>query len=120
MIGVDIQPLSGALDLLSKTTKGANAMCMKLCATISLEQQALRRRLPLVIGGDNMLHPYDEYKARGQVCHFFTIYSSEICIIKIILVQCSLNSISIQVHQSDMSYNFFSGVDAVTRERNNS
>ncbi|KAG0568137.1 hypothetical protein KC19_7G189300 [Ceratodon purpureus] len=67
VIGVGIQPLSGALDLLSKTTEGANAMRMKLSAAISFEQQALRRRLPRVIGGDNVLRPYDEYKARGQV-----------------------------------------------------
>lgn len=69
VIGVGIQPLSGVLDLLSKTTEGANAMRMKLAAAITFEQQLLRRRLPRVIGGDNVLRPYDEYKARGQVCH---------------------------------------------------
>ncbi|XP_024384462.1 uncharacterized protein [Physcomitrium patens] len=67
VIGVGVQPLSGVLDLLSKTTEGANAMRMKLSAAISFEQQVLRRRLPRVIGGDNVLRPYDEYKARGQV-----------------------------------------------------
>ena len=70
LIGVGIQPLSGVLDLLSKTTEGANAMRMKLAAAITFEQQLLRRRLPRVIGGDNVLRPYDEYKARGQVGHF--------------------------------------------------
>lgn len=70
VIGVGIQPLSGVLDLLSKTTEGANAMRMKLAAAITFEQQLLRRRLPRVIGGDNVLRPYDEYKARGQVGHF--------------------------------------------------
>lgn len=70
VIGVGIQPLSGVLDLLSKTTEGANAMRMKLAAAITFEQQLLRRRLPRVIGGDNVLRPYDEYKARGQVCTF--------------------------------------------------
>jgi vacuolar protein sorting-associated protein 13A/C len=78
VIGVGIQPLSGALDLLSKTTEGANATRMKLTAAISFEQQALRRRLPRVIGGDNVLHPYDEYKARGQVRQFFSTYSCQI------------------------------------------
>ncbi|KAG0559465.1 hypothetical protein KC19_10G107200 [Ceratodon purpureus] len=67
VIGVGIQPLSGALDLLSKTTEGANATRMKLTAAITFEQQALRRRLPRVIGGDKVLRLYDEYKARGQV-----------------------------------------------------
>lgn len=73
VLGVGIQPLSGVLDLLSKTTEGANATRMKLTAAISFEQQALRRRLPRVIGGDNVLRPYDEYKARGQVRHSFHV-----------------------------------------------
>lgn len=74
VIGVGIQPLSGVLDLLSKTTEGANASRMKLTAAISFEQQALRQRLPRVIGGDNVLRPFDEYKARGQVWHSLNSY----------------------------------------------
>ena len=63
VIGVGTQPLSGALDFLSKTMEGANATRIKLAAAITFEPQALRRRLPRAIGGDKMLHPYDEYKA---------------------------------------------------------
>ncbi|CAM9004161.1 unnamed protein product [Rhodiola kirilowii] len=67
LIGAAAQPVSGVLDLLSKTTEGANAMRMKLISAITSEEQLLRRRLPRVIGGDNLLRPYNEYKAEGQV-----------------------------------------------------
>ncbi|CAM6102066.1 unnamed protein product [Calypogeia fissa] len=67
VIGAAIQPMSGVLDFLSRTTEGANATRMKLTAAITFEEQLLRKRLPRVIGGDNVLRPYDEYKARGQV-----------------------------------------------------
>ncbi|XP_042475866.1 uncharacterized protein LOC122057714 isoform X2 [Macadamia integrifolia] len=67
IIGVAAQPMSGVLDLLSKTTEGANAMRMKIAAAITSEEQLLRRRLPRVISGDNLLRPYDEYRAQGQV-----------------------------------------------------
>ncbi|XP_047948182.1 uncharacterized protein LOC125194160 isoform X1 [Salvia hispanica] len=66
IIGAAAQPVSGVLDLLSKTTEGANAMRMKIAAAIASEDQLLRRRLPRAIGGDNLLRPYDEYKAKGQ------------------------------------------------------
>ncbi|CAI9779714.1 unnamed protein product [Fraxinus pennsylvanica] len=66
LIGAAAQPVSGVLDLLSKTTEGANAMRMKIASAIASEDQLLRRRLPRVISGDNLLRPYDEYKARGQ------------------------------------------------------
>ncbi|XP_010679516.3 uncharacterized protein LOC104894866 isoform X2 [Beta vulgaris subsp. vulgaris] len=67
IIGAAAQPVSGVLDLLSKTTEGANAMRMKIQAALTSEEQLLRRRLPRVISGDNLLKPYDEYKAQGQV-----------------------------------------------------
>lgn len=67
IIGVAAQPVSGVLDLLSKTTEGANAMRMKIASAIASDEQLLRRRLPRVISGDNLLRPYDEYKAQGQV-----------------------------------------------------
>ncbi|KAH9312827.1 hypothetical protein KI387_027862 [Taxus chinensis] len=67
IIGVAAQPMSGVLDLLSKTTEGANAMRMKLAAAITSEEQLLRRRFPRAISGDSVLRPYDEYKAQGQV-----------------------------------------------------
>ncbi|XP_024542530.1 uncharacterized protein LOC9648284 isoform X1 [Selaginella moellendorffii] len=67
VIGAAVQPMSGVLDLLSKTTEGANATRMKLAAVLTSEEQLRRRRLPRVIGGDNILRPYDEYKAQGQV-----------------------------------------------------
>lgn len=67
IIGVAAQPVSGVLDLLSKTTEGANAMKTKIAAVITSEAVLLRRRLPRVIGGDNILRPYDEYKAQGQI-----------------------------------------------------
>jgi vacuolar protein sorting-associated protein 13A/C len=67
IIGAAAQPVSGVLDLLSKTTEGANAMRMKIASAIASEDQLLRRRLPRVIGGDNLLRPYDSYKAQGQV-----------------------------------------------------
>ncbi|XP_035834787.1 uncharacterized protein LOC110887015 isoform X3 [Helianthus annuus] len=67
IIGAAAQPVSGVLDLLSKTTEGANAMRMKIAAAISSEDLLLRRRLPRVISGDNLLKPYDDYRAQGQV-----------------------------------------------------
>ncbi|KNA18184.1 hypothetical protein SOVF_073130 [Spinacia oleracea] len=67
LIGVAAQPVSGVLDLLSKTTEGANAMRMKIQAALTSEEQLLRRRMPRVVSGDNLLRPYDEYKAQGQV-----------------------------------------------------
>ncbi|XP_057959044.1 uncharacterized protein LOC131151699 [Malania oleifera] len=67
IIGAAAQPVSGVLDLLSKTTEGANAVRMKITSAITSEEQLLRRRLPRVISGDNLLRPYDEYKAQGQV-----------------------------------------------------
>ncbi|KAI3834068.1 hypothetical protein MKX03_035864 [Papaver bracteatum] len=67
LIGAAAQPVSGVLDLLSKTTEGANAVRMKITAAITSEEQLLRRRLPRVISGDNLLHPYDDYRAQGQV-----------------------------------------------------
>lgn len=67
IIGAAAQPVSGVLDLLSKTTEGANAMRMKIAAAITSEDLLLRRRLPRVISGDNLLKPYDEYRAQGQV-----------------------------------------------------
>ncbi|OMO58553.1 hypothetical protein COLO4_34529 [Corchorus olitorius] len=67
LIGAAAQPVSGVLDLLSKTTEGANAMRMKIASAIASDDQLLRRRLPRVISGDNLLRPYDDYKAQGQV-----------------------------------------------------
>ncbi|CAH9120434.1 unnamed protein product [Cuscuta epithymum] len=67
LIGAAAQPVSGVLDLLSKTTEGANAMRMKIASVIASEDQLLRKRLPRVISADNLLRPYDEYKAQGQV-----------------------------------------------------
>lgn len=67
IIGAAAQPVSGVLDLLSKTTEGANAMRMKIASAIASEDQLLRKRLPRVIGGDNLLRPYDLDKAQGQV-----------------------------------------------------
>uniref|UniRef100_A0A2P2MAB1 Intermembrane lipid transfer protein VPS13-like C-terminal domain-containing protein n=1 Tax=Rhizophora mucronata TaxID=61149 RepID=A0A2P2MAB1_RHIMU len=67
IIGAAAQPVSGVLDLLSKTTEGANAMKMKIASAITSEEQLLRRRLPRVISGDNFLRPYNGYKAEGQV-----------------------------------------------------
>lgn len=67
LIGAAAQPVSGVLDLLSKTTEGANAVRMKIASAITSEEQLLRKRLPRVIGGDNLLRPYDDYKAQGQV-----------------------------------------------------
>ncbi|XP_065863891.1 uncharacterized protein [Euphorbia lathyris] len=67
IIGAAAQPVSGVLDLLSKTTEGANAMRMKIQSAITSEEQLLRRRLPRVISGDNLLRPYSDYKSQGQV-----------------------------------------------------
>ncbi|KAK7363427.1 hypothetical protein VNO77_05570 [Canavalia gladiata] len=67
IIGAAAQPVSGVLDLLSKTTEGANAMRMKIASAITSDEQLLRRRLPRVISADNLLRLYDEYKAQGQV-----------------------------------------------------
>jgi vacuolar protein sorting-associated protein 13A/C len=76
IIGAAAQPVSGVLDLLSKTTEGANAMRMKIASAITSDEQLLRRRLPRVISGDNLLQLYDEYKAQGQVpCDQLTIFT---------------------------------------------
>ncbi|XP_058093613.1 uncharacterized protein LOC131239768 [Magnolia sinica] len=66
IIGAAAQPVSGVLDLLSKTTEGANAVRMKITSAITSEEQLLRRRLPRVISADNLLRPYDDYRAQGQ------------------------------------------------------
>ncbi|EPS74076.1 hypothetical protein M569_00677, partial [Genlisea aurea] len=66
LIGAAAQPVSGVLDLLSKTTEGANAMRMKIASAIASEDQLIRRRLPRAISGDHLLRPYDEYEAEGQ------------------------------------------------------
>lgn len=66
LIGAAAQPVSGVLDLLSKTTEGANAVKMKISSAIMAEEQLLRRRLPRAIGGDSLIYPYDEHKAAGQ------------------------------------------------------
>ncbi|MBA0612621.1 hypothetical protein Godav_013204, partial [Gossypium davidsonii] len=71
IIGAAAQPVSGVLDLLSKTTEGANAMRLKIASAIASDEQILRRRLPRAVTGDSLLRPYDEYKARGQVLLFF-------------------------------------------------
>ncbi|KAK1425949.1 hypothetical protein QVD17_14616 [Tagetes erecta] len=65
IIGAAAQPVSGVLDLLSKTTEGANAMRMKIAAAAITSED--RRRLPRVISGKNLLRPYDDYRAQGQV-----------------------------------------------------
>ncbi|KAG5388182.1 hypothetical protein IGI04_029723 [Brassica rapa subsp. trilocularis] len=67
IIGAAAQPVSGVLDLLSKTTEGANAMRMKIAAAITSDEQLLRRRLPRAVGADSLLRPYNEYRAQGQV-----------------------------------------------------
>ncbi|XP_040944166.1 uncharacterized protein [Gossypium hirsutum] len=74
IIGAAAQPVSGVLDLLSKTTEGANAMRLKIASAIASDEQILRRRLPRAVTGDSLLRPYDEYKARGQVLSLL-IYS---------------------------------------------
>jgi len=66
IIGAAAQPVSGVLDLLSKTTEGANAVKMKISSAIMAEEQLLRRRLPRAIGGNSLLYPYDGHKATGQ------------------------------------------------------
>ncbi|KAF3970469.1 hypothetical protein CMV_005848 [Castanea mollissima] len=76
IIGAAAQPVSGVLDLLSKTTEGANAMRVKIASAITSDEQLLRKRLPRVIGGDNLLRPYDEYKAQGQVILQLAEYGS--------------------------------------------
>lgn len=67
IIGAAAQPVSGVLDLLSKTTEGANAMRMKIAAAITSDEQLLRRRLPRAVGADSLLRPYNDYRAQGQV-----------------------------------------------------
>eukprot|EP00850_Spirogloea_muscicola_P018627 SM000173S02996 [mRNA] locus=s173:28246:52241:- [translate_table: standard] len=67
IIGAAAQPASGVLDLLSKTTDGMNASRLRLAAAITYEQELSRRRLPRAISGDNVLRPYDDYRARGQI-----------------------------------------------------
>lgn len=90
IIGAAAQPVSGVLDLLSKTTEGANAVKMKIASAITSEDQLLRKRLPRVIGGDNLLRPYDEFKATGQVIdlQFFVVSCFVISNSKIFNIPC--------------------------------
>lgn len=64
IVGAAAQPVSGVLDLVSKAAEGVNVLKIKRSAAISVLE---RRRLPRAIRGDNILKPYDEYAARGQV-----------------------------------------------------
>lgn len=73
LIGAAAQPVSGVLDLLSKTTEGANAVKMKISSAIMAEEQLARRRLPRAIGGDSLLYPYDDHKAAGQVTSILSL-----------------------------------------------
>ncbi|KAJ8537666.1 hypothetical protein K7X08_014206 [Anisodus acutangulus] len=57
----------GVTGILTKPLEGANAMRMKIASAIASEDQLIRRRLPRVISGDNLVRPYDEYKSQGQV-----------------------------------------------------
>lgn len=80
IIGAAAQPVSGVLDLLSKTTEGANAVRMKIASAITSDEQLLRRRLPRVISGDNLLRPYDNYKAQGQVQFSWSLeFDDQLC-----------------------------------------
>ncbi|XP_062223332.1 uncharacterized protein LOC133922148 [Phragmites australis] len=76
IIGAAAQPVSGVLDLLSKTTEGANAVKMKISSAIMAEEQLLRKRLPRAIGGDSLLYPYDEHKAVGQTILHLAEYAT--------------------------------------------
>ena len=67
LIGAAAQPVSGVLDLVSKTTDGVNATRLKVSAAMSAKTALKRHRLPRAIGGDNIMKPYDDYAARGQV-----------------------------------------------------
>ena len=51
-------------------------MRMKIVSAITSEEQLLRKRFPRVIGGDNLLQPYDKYKAEGQVAFLLCIHDS--------------------------------------------
>lgn len=87
IIGAAAQPVSGVLDLLSKTTEGANAVRMKIASAITSDEQLLRRRLPRVISGDNLLRPYDNYKAQGQVLFSWSLeLDNELCIPRLMRV----------------------------------
>ena len=67
LIGAAAQPMSGVLDLVSKTTDGVNATRGKLAAALTSKKVAKRKRLPRAIRGDGVLRLYDEYAAKGQV-----------------------------------------------------
>ncbi|KAE9455056.1 hypothetical protein C3L33_13039, partial [Rhododendron williamsianum] len=69
VIGVAAQPVSGVLDLLSKTTEGANAMRMKIASAIASEDQLLRRRRPRAIGGDNLLRHMMSTRQKDRLAH---------------------------------------------------
>ena len=72
LVGVAAQPMSGVLDLVSKTADGVNASRLKLSAAMSAKTTLKRHRQPRAIGGDNILKPYDDYAARGQVRTVFS------------------------------------------------
>ncbi|KAM2018735.1 hypothetical protein ACFX1T_021631 [Malus domestica] len=47
-------------------SKVQKAMRMMIASAITSDEHLLRKRLPRVIGGDNLIRPYDDYKAQGQ------------------------------------------------------
>jgi len=64
-VGVAAQPVSRALDFVSKAADGANASRLKLTA-LAPKQSQKRWRLPRAIKGDHVLQPFDLYSAQGQ------------------------------------------------------
>ncbi|KXS10872.1 hypothetical protein M427DRAFT_47658 [Gonapodya prolifera JEL478] len=64
-IGLVTKPVAGIFDLASNVTDGIRASTQSPGIG---ENQLDRIRLPRYIGKDNVLRPFDEYKARGQWC----------------------------------------------------
>lgn len=71
IVGVAAQPVSGVLDLISKTTDGVNATRQKLAAAVHSKAALKRHRLPRAIRGDGLLRPFSDHAAKGQVMREF-------------------------------------------------
>eukprot|EP00898_Chlorokybus_atmophyticus_P001275 jgi/Chlat1/2148/Chrsp17S02730 len=67
VLGLGAQPVTGLLDLASKTTAGVNATISDVGGFFTNEKELERSRYPRAISGDGVLRPYNQYMALGQM-----------------------------------------------------
>lgn len=67
VLGFVVQPVSGALDFVSLTVDGIGASCSRCLDVLHNKTSFQRIRNPRAIHADNILRPYCEREAIGQV-----------------------------------------------------